>query len=67
MDDGTGRESWIEDYEGLSLQEVRDLAHGQARLVRTVRPGEPITLDLRPDRLNIALDENGELDHVWAG
>jgi hypothetical protein len=61
------RTEWIEDYEGLSTDEARDLAHGQGRPVRTLRPGEAMTLDYRPDRLNISLDDNGDLLRLWAG
>ena len=34
---------------------------------RIIRPGMPITRDLRPDRLNIDLDDQGRITRVWCG
>ncbi|MHA6265984.1 I78 family peptidase inhibitor [uncultured Aliiroseovarius sp.] len=35
------------------------------RVTRVVRPGMALTMDYRPDRLNISIDENGIIDRVW--
>ena len=38
-----------------------------ARTVRALKPGEPATMDFRPDRLDIALDENGVIQSMRCG
>lgn len=39
----------------------------RSTLVRRVRPGQPVTLDVRPDRLNIKLDDNGKIESISCG
>ena len=38
-----------------------------ARTVRTIYPGQPVTRDYRPDRLNLDLDEEGVILRPWCG
>tara|TARA_R110002072_G_scaffold277711_1_gene439447 strand:+ start:438 stop:740 length:303 start_codon:yes stop_codon:yes gene_type:complete len=38
-----------------------------ARTIRTIRPGQPITMDHRPDRLNLDLDGDGAIVRLWCG
>ena len=38
-----------------------------ARSVRTIYPGQPVTMDHRPDRLNIDLDGDGVIVRLWCG
>lgn len=35
--------------------------------VRILPPGAMMTMDHRPDRLNVELDENGNITRVWCG
>ena len=68
MTDGVPPESaWIADYADLQLDEVLALAQLQGRVVRTVGPGDVVTLDWRPDRLTVRLDRDGALVDVRAG
>ena len=34
---------------------------------RVIRPGEAVTLDFRPDRLNLELDADGTIVRVYCG
>lgn len=38
-----------------------------ARTVRVIRPGDAVTMDHRPDRLNLDLDDNGVILRPWCG
>jgi len=38
-----------------------------AKTVRALKPGEPATMDFRPDRLSIALDEKGIIQALHCG
>ncbi len=38
-----------------------------ARMVRVIRPGDAVTMDHRPDRLNLDLDEDGVILRPWCG
>jgi len=38
-----------------------------ARTVRALKPGQPATMDFRPDRLSIALDENDIIQALHCG
>lgn len=38
-----------------------------ARTVRALKPGEPATMDFRPDRLDVALDEKGVIQSLRCG
>lgn len=35
--------------------------------IRVIRPGEAVTKDFRPDRLNVELDEEGKVTRVYCG
>ncbi len=38
-----------------------------ARTVRAIAPGAPVTMDHRPDRLNLDLDGDGVIVRIWCG
>lgn len=38
-----------------------------ARTVRPIRPGQPVTMDHRPDRVNLDLDGDGVIVRIWCG
>lgn len=38
-----------------------------AAVVRVLRPGDMATMDHRPDRLNIRLDDSDRIDHIGCG
>ena len=38
-----------------------------ARTARLLRAGDAATMDFRPDRLNILLDDNGQIDGLRCG
>ena len=59
--------TWVEEYRGLSLDAVLKRAEMEGRQVRVVRPGQPMTMDLRYQRLNVFVDETGALVRVTAG
>lgn len=58
---------WIDDYAGLGVDEALALAETQGRPVRVLHPGDAMTMDWRPDRLNLYLDDAGALADVRAG
>ena len=39
----------------------------RARTVRVIRPGQPVTMDFRPDRLNVEIDERAIVRAVRCG
>ncbi len=39
----------------------------RAREVRTIRPGQPVTMDFREDRLNVEVDNGGVIRIVRCG
>ena len=59
--------------QGLVGQEGTDAVLEQAKTdsgaktVRALKPGEPATMDFRPDRLDIALDEQGIIQSLRCG
>ncbi|WP_432541532.1 I78 family peptidase inhibitor [Kineococcus sp. SYSU DK002] len=57
----------MREFEGLPWPEAVATARARGRAVRVLRPGEAVTLDLRPDRLNVHLDGDDRLDHLSAG
>lgn len=42
-------------------------AESGAAAMRVIRPGEAVTLDYRPDRLNVRLDENDVISEIGCG
>ncbi|MBE0488767.1 MAG: hypothetical protein IBX53_06780 [Halomonas sp.] len=49
-----------------ALGEAIRAESGAARM-RVIRPGEAVTLDYRPDRLNVRLDENDVISEIGCG
>ncbi|MEO0388169.1 MAG: I78 family peptidase inhibitor [Pseudomonadota bacterium] len=54
------------DLVGQSLIDLTD-ATFPATVTRFINPGDAITEDVRPDRMNITLDENGVVTGVFCG
>jgi hypothetical protein len=54
---------------GLIGGPIEDMAavSAAAPKVRFIRPGDAVTMDEQPDRLNIRLDENGNVQEVYCG
>ena len=42
-------------------------ARSGARRVRWIRPGDAVTMDYSPERLNVHLDAQGRVDHFACG
>jgi hypothetical protein len=61
------RPEWLARYDGLSLDEVLAVAEEESRLVRVLRPDDAMTLEWRPDRLDVFLDDAGEVRRVDFG
>jgi len=59
--------SWVNEYDGLELDTALARANEEGRLVRVLHPGQPMTLDWRPTRLNIYVDESGAATRFTAG
>ncbi|MEZ0493244.1 I78 family peptidase inhibitor [Kineococcus sp. TBRC 1896] len=57
----------MDDFAGLSVSGALERARAQGRPVRVLRPGSEMTSDLRPDRLNLHVDADGELEALSAG
>ncbi len=59
--------------QALVGQEATEAVLEQARTdsgastVRALKPGEPATMDFRPDRLDVALDEHGVIQSLRCG
>lgn len=51
---------------GQSQDVLAAMTFMQGKL-RVIEPGMPITRDLRPDRLNLDVNENGIITRVWCG
>jgi hypothetical protein len=58
---------WVEAYSGLSVDEVIAKAQVEGRRVRVIRPDHPIHADYHPDRLNVILDSDGEIERLASG
>jgi hypothetical protein len=39
----------------------------RARIARVLRPGDPATMDFRPERLNIMVDDFGQITDLTCG
>jgi len=58
---------WLADYDGLDLEAAQALAAKQGRTVRVLGPDTIMTMDWRPDRLNLHVDGEQRLLRVSAG
>ncbi|GHC15375.1 I78 family peptidase inhibitor [Aidingimonas halophila] len=68
-DDACGAES-VQDRVGRPLSDALQRAiaeESQAERVRVLSPGEAATMDHRPDRLNIRLDEDDVIVEIGCG
>ena len=62
-----GGPDWLERYNGLSVEAAVALAADEGRPVRVLHPGDVVTLEFQPDRVNLQLDNDGALARVTAG
>lgn len=67
MTDSEGRPAWLSAYEGLGVDEIRQLAAREGRPVRVVGPHEAVTLEYVENRVNVRTDESGAVLGVSAG
>lgn len=58
----SGRYEYLTNNPATDLERV--LILGQ---VRVIRPGQPVTRDLRPERLNFEVDRQGTIARVFCG
>jgi peptidase inhibitor I78 family protein len=58
---------WLARYEGLSVEDAVALAGEESRPVRVLRPDDAMTMEWRPDRVNVFLDEEGAVRRVSRG
>jgi hypothetical protein len=49
----------LDDLAGLAVEDATMRAVAAGWRVRSLRPGDMMTLDYRPDRVNLFLDEDG--------
>lgn len=49
------------EVEPLIGQPITSYEAPPGKAVRIIRPGDPVTMDFRPDRLNISLDETDRI------
>lgn len=59
---GAGAHAGLKGRDATALEKVYIL--GQ---VRMIRPGQPYTEDLRPQRLNFVVDEAGRIARIYCG
>ena len=59
--------SWLAAYKGLGLEDAQALAAKQGRTVRVLAPDTIMTMDWRPDRLNLHVDDERRLLRISAG
>lgn len=55
------------DWVGQSAQDVKKLVEATDRSFRMLPPGSAMTMDYRPDRINIELDDNNIVVRVFCG
>lgn len=48
-----------------AIQSIRRMSH--ARTVRVVKPGQPVTMDFRPDRLTVEVDGRNRIVSARCG
>ena len=58
---------WVTRYADLTLSEALELADSEGRPTRVLHPGDAMTMDWRPDRLNLHVDADGSLVEARAG
>jgi hypothetical protein len=66
-DDAQADDGWLADYRGLTVEETLALARDDGRVVRVLRLGDAMTMDYRPQRLNLFLDDAGRLERLTSG
>ena len=74
-DDGDRGEKGADECGAAALQHLvgQPVAPNEAefetdnRPVRLIPPGTAVTMDHRPDRLNVDLDENDVITKIWCG
>ena len=54
-------DDWLTGYLGLTPAQAQERAREEGRACRVLSPGTAMTMDHRPDRLTIRLDEHGQL------
>lgn len=59
--------AWLRGYEALGLEQALALAVSEHRRYRVIRPADAVTLDLNSSRLNLWLDDDGNLARMTAG
>ncbi len=59
--------TWVQAYEGLPMPDVVDAAEADGHQVRVVQAGDAMTLDYRPNRLNVVVDDEGAVLRVFGG
>ena len=58
---------WLGRYEGLPVDEILAVAAEESRVVRVLRPDDAMTLEWRPDRLDVFLDADGQVRRIGHG
>ncbi|MEC9481781.1 MAG: I78 family peptidase inhibitor [Halomonas sp.] len=67
---GTCDASQVEGHIGEAYREAMQpalLAHSGAQRLRVIRPDQGYTMDYRPERLNVHVDEAGEIIQLRCG
>lgn len=59
---GAGR---LQRFVGRPFRALRP--HVDTSRTRVLRPGDAMTMDYSPFRLNVLLDRNGRVDRIWCG
>jgi hypothetical protein len=59
--------TWLAAYQSLTMEEAQARAAVEHRPVRVLHPGDPITTNLNPTRLNLMVDDAGRLVEYRAG
>ena len=55
-------------YSGLLNQSEAQIATlGFDQPARIIRPGDPVTMDFNPGRINFLLDDQGNVDRIYCG
>lgn len=54
-------------FEHLVGQPLDEAFFGAALNMRIIRPGDFVTMDVNPQRLNVQVDEGGVIERVYCG